>query len=242
MKTGWKVIGDDAERRIAELKATDENKNLLSYEQAKRIALEELRDEVRPYLKRIEELERDVFQTTGALPPLKAWVRWTRNTLVVTAKSKVRARELLQLSRNRFDDDWSECDGDWWYHLAHNESIWVEERDANGRNTGKFYQSLSQDEVAAILDAHAAPYHTMRITRLLDMVGEDRIESGASTAGTPYKITTSVRQYSWDNSTIHVDCEIDDGCHVLHRPTRYVTRELPQVEVVTAAEWKSQGF
>lgn len=242
MKTGWKVIGDDAERRIAEFKASNENENLSSYDEAKHMALNQLRDQVAPYQKRIAELEADLFQTAGSLPPNKAWKKWSpRKTTIVIARTKKRARELVGDSRHWFDSHWSECDGDWWYCLANRESLWIEERNELGSGTDIFQSCLTHDEAEVILESHAESYRTLNISSLLDMVDEELIDSGVTEMGTPYTIRTSVSRFDFVNPTIHVCCEIDDGCDVSFFPTSYVIRALPQVEVATTAGWAIEG-
>ena len=241
MKTGWKVTGNDAGRRIAEFKASNENENLLSYEEAKQTALKQLRDQVAPYQIRIAELEGDVFQTAGALPPMKAWqTGYFRKNYLVAATSKKRAREIVGESRHWFDENWSACEGDWWYRLARHESVWMVERDEQGSEIGTFNRCLTQDEAAALLEQHADFYRTIDASHLLRLVGEGLIEANVSTAGTHYKITTTVQQCNWDHANLHVECRIDDGCNLVRHPAIYFGRELPQDAVI--AGWKTEGF
>lgn len=241
MKTGWKVIGNDAGRRIAEFRVSDEPEALMRYVDARQIALDQLRNQIAPYLARIKELESDVFEESGALPPLKAWQTEYRSTnYIVAAKSKKRAAELVDESRHWFDSNWSACDGDWWYRLAHEEALWIEKRDEKGLRSVTFHQCLTKDVAAAILEQHATAYRTINPSRLLRLVDEDLIEANVSTAGTPYKITTTVRRYNWGHESLHIECRIDDGCNLVRHPSVYIIHELPQGEVV--AGWKTEGF
>lgn len=243
MRTGWKVVGSDAERQIVEYKATEEKDQLLPYGEAKHIALEQLRSHIAPYLAKIEEIERDVFHSVGALPPLKAWSRgYGKWNHVVTAKTKKRAREIVSESKYGFDTGWKECSDYWWYRLASHEAIWVEDQDVFGRGNGKFRRCLTRQEAATILDEHITPYRTIAARRLLPLVGEDREDSEVTSFGTPYKIKTTIRRNYRDDSKLHVECQIEDGQSVIWHPVAHVERVIPQDELVSENAWTTEGF
>ena len=150
--TRWKVFGVETDTRVAEFKIENPDDQLMTYEEAKASALQRLKDHVAPYLARIEELEQDVFAETGALPPLRAWKRSYGSNAVITAKTKKRAAELAEESLYGFNIGWDACEGDWWYHLAREEAVWIEEQDDQKQGTGVFYKPLAREEAEQIVE------------------------------------------------------------------------------------------
>jgi hypothetical protein len=227
--------------RIAEFKIDNPHDKLLPYEEAKNEALKKLRDHVAPYLARIEELERDEFAKTGALPPLRAW-RYDYRHTVVTAKTKKRARELANESRYGFETGWDECGGDWWYHLAQEEAIWIEELDDKKQGTGVYYRPVGQEEAEQILEPYLSPYRTMDIYELLGKVGHTSTTTGVNSLGTPYRVTTRIWESGWGKKRVQVTAEIE-GCRGWYgRHSLDVERELPEPVVVGTEEWAKEGF
>jgi hypothetical protein len=229
--TGWKMVDYDENTRIAEFKADESDNELVSYEEAKAQALKKMKDHVAPYLARIQDLEQDTFAETGALPPLKAWRCDYSHKAIVVAKTKRRAAELMEESRYGFNLSWFECEGDWWYHLAQEEAIWVEELDDKERGTGVFYKPVSGKEAKNILEPYLSAYRTMDIDDLLKRVDQTSTDTGISSEGTAYKIKFEVR--NWDKGHIRVDAELD---HCLNWKGRYslcVFRELDLALVST---------
>jgi hypothetical protein len=214
---------------------------VMPYEEAKALALQRLKDHVAPYLTRIDQLGKDQFLDTGALPPLKAW-RYEFRHAVVTAKTKKRAIELVRTNRYGFDSSWRECCGDWWYHLAHEEAVWIEKQDDRRQGTGVFYKPLDRDEAEQILEQQVSPYRTIGINELLGQVGRTWTATGVSSQGTPYKITTAVRHWDWDEEHICVEAGIDDDLGWGCQPSKSVKRDLPELAVVGAEDWAKEGF
>ena len=242
--TGWRMVDWDENTRIAEFKIDNPHDKLVSYEEAKAQALKRLRDHVAPYLARIEELEQDKFVEAGALPPLKAWRCDYSHKAIVVAKTKRRAAELTRESRYGFNLSWHKCKDEWWYHLAHEEAIWVEERDDQKQGTGVFYKPLSREEAEQILELHISPYRTMNIDELLALVGQTLTATGISSQGIPYKITTEVEQGTSVSSGQEVICvqigiDADRGWML---PWVSVLRDLPERVVVGTEEWVKEGF
>ena len=240
--TGWRMVDWDENTRIAEFKIDNPHDKLVSYEEAKAEALKRLRDHVAPYLARIEELEQDKFVEAGALPPLKAWRCDYSHKAIVVAKTKRRAAELTRESRYGFNLSWHKCKDEWWYHLAHEEAIWVEERDDQKQGTGVFYKPLSREEAEQILEPHISPYRTMNIDELLALVGQTTTMTGISSQGTPYKIKTEVRRWDWDKERIRVEAVVDDCLGWGWRLSVSVDRDLPEPVVVETEEWAKEGF
>jgi len=241
--TGWKMVDSGPDTRIAEFKTDNPNDALVSYQEAKADALKRLKDHVAPYLARIEELEQDMFVEAGALPPLKAWKQEYSHS-VITAKTKKRAMELAGESRYRFDSSWRECADDWWYHLAHEEAVWVEELDEQERGTGIFYKPLAREEAKQIIEPLLSPYRTMNIDELLALAGQTLTATGISSQGIPYKITTEVEQGTSVSSGQEVICvqigiDADRGWML---PWVSVLRDLPERVVVGTEEWVKEGF
>ena len=131
---------------------------------------------------------------------------------------------------------------DWWYHLAHEEAIWVEERDDQKQGTGVFYKPLSREEAEQILEPHISPYRTMNIDELLALVGQTTTMTGISSQGTPYKIKTEVRRWDWDKERIRVEAVVDDCLGWGWRLSVSVDRDLPEPVVVETEEWAKEGF
>ena len=242
MTTTWKLIGHDADLRIAEFRIDRNEEANLTYGEAKAKALEQLRDHIAPYLARIDELESDIFQVHGSLPPLKAWQLGYSDRLIVTSKSKKRAMELVDESRYSFDNRWSECDGDWWYRLAQEEAVWMENRSSTGLGNGTFHRGLKREEASAFLEEYISRYRDMSTFHLLSQVGQRRVDTLIAPFGTPYKIITNVQIYEWSQSTLNVECRIDDGFDVIWHPTITIERALPQFEMACAIDWRKEGF
>lgn len=245
--TGWKIVDSGSETRIAEFTVVNSYDNVMAYAEAKAAALQRLNDHVAPYLARIKELEQGQFAETGALPPLKAW-GYDRRHAVVTAKTKKRAIELAEETRYGFDSDWHECLGDWWYHLAHEEALWIEERDDRKQGTGVFYKPLAREEAKQILEPYISPYRTMDIHELLGQVDQISTVTGFSSQGTPYKVTTRIRRWDWDEDEdedegrIFVAAEINDCLGWNSSISLDVCRDLPELAVVGAEDWPKEGF
>jgi hypothetical protein len=236
-KIGWKVLGTESDRRVAEVRGDETGDTLSSYEEAKKEAVRCLREHVEPYLRRIEELEQDRFAVLGALPPCKAWHRrgdYLRSTTVVTAKTKKRAIELLGWSRFSFDFDFSEAGGDWWYHLANEEAIWIEEQDEQGRGTGVSLKPVSRDEAKRILEQHLLPYRTMSAEDLVSRLGEDSKATSLSSQGTPYRIKLKVQKYEWKPGTVQIEARLDDGLDGGCSESEYIDRDIAELPVVGA--------
>ena len=236
------MVDSGPDTRVAEFRVEYPGDTVMAYEEAKAAALQRLRDHVAPYLARIEELEQDVFGETGALPPFRAWRKWSGVRAVVIAKTKKRATELTRASRYSFDSRWHECSDDWWYHLAREEGVWIEEQDDRKQGTGVFYKPLGREEAEQILEPYISPYRTMGIDELLAQVGQTSTATGVSSHGTPYKIKTEVEQWDWDEDRIHVEAKIDDCLGWGRHRSACVVRELPELAVVATEEWAKEGF
>jgi len=240
---GWKVIGSESNVRIAEFRSNAPHDTLMPYKEAKAAALQRLRDHVSPYRGRIEELEQDVFADTGALPPFRAWRCSYGSKAIVTAKTKKRATELARENRYGFDCSWRECVDDWWYHLAQEEGIWVEEQDDRGQGNGIFYKPLDRVEAEQILEPYIAPYRTMDVEQLFAQAGQTSTATGVSSQGTPYKITTKVvREAFHGNDAVYVYAHIDDCLGWGYGHSTSVKRDLPELAVVGTEEWVKEGF
>ncbi len=243
---GWTIVGTGPETRIAEFRAENPDNNFISYEEAKAKALQRLKEHISPYLARIEELEDDLFAETGALPSLKAWRKRYGNRAIVIAKTKKRAMEIAWQTRHGFDSSWDECDGDWWYHLAGDEAVWVEEQDDRKRGTGVFYKPLDRDETEQILEQLISPYRSIDIAEVLGQVGQTSTDTGVSSQGTPYKITIKVQQeiIHPGQEGICVRVEIDDclGWHGWYSTYDSVYRELPELAIVGTEVWTKEGI
>tara|TARA_R110002096_G_scaffold380542_6_gene574478 strand:- start:1147 stop:1872 length:726 start_codon:yes stop_codon:yes gene_type:complete len=238
--TGWKVLGDGPSRRIAEFKTNKGDDTMLSYDEAKDDVLRFLKEHIDPFLQRIDELENDDDRVSGALPPFKAWC--SNYGTVVTAKTKKRAIELLETTRYSFNLDFNEAGGDWWYHLAHEEAVWIEETDEEGKGTDTYIKPVGRDEANHIIEEHLSPYRTMRLDELLSKVGEEIESTGESSDGTPYKLTTTIRRYEWQPDTIGVivrlDDELKEGCRVWDS----IDRDISELLVLSSVDWKKEGF
>src|SRR5690606_37307558 len=125
---------------------------LHGYEEAKQEALTKLREHIEPYLEQIARLESDEFAIAGKLPPCKAWMRYgwraADQRVVVAAKTKQGAKELAYETRFGIDHRWHEAGGDWWYPLALEEGVWIEELDDKNQGTGTFYRPLDNREAS----------------------------------------------------------------------------------------------
>jgi hypothetical protein len=225
-KIGWKVLGTESDRRVAEVRADEVGDTLSSYDEAKREAIQSLWEHAEPYLRRIQELEQDRFQVLGALPLCKAW---RSRTKLVTAKTKKRAIELLGRSRYSFDADFSEAGGDWWYHLAGEEAVWIEEQDERGKGTGVYLQPVERDEADRVLEEQLSQYRTLTGETLVSRIGEKVEATGVSSQGTPYRITTTVRRYEWQPDTVQLEARLDDGLDGGCRTWKWIDRKLPEV-------------
>ena len=230
-KIGWKVLGTESDRRVAEVRADEVGDTLSSYDEAKREAIQSLWEHAEPYLRRIHELEEDRFRVVGALPPCKAW---RSRSKLVTAKTKKRAIELLGWSRYSFDSDFSEAAGDWWYCHASEEAVWIEEQDERGRGTGVYLQPVERDEADRILEEHLSPYRTMSSEDLLSRVGEESKATGLSSQGTPYRVTLTVQK--WQPDTVQIEARLDDGLNKGCRRCEYVDREITELAIVGAVD------
>lgn len=240
--TRWKVFGVETDTRVAEFKIENPDDQLMTYEEAKASALQRLKDHVAPYLARIEELEQDVFAETGALPPLRAWKRSYGSNAVITAKTKKRAAELAEESLYGFNIGWDACEGDWWYHLAREEAVWIEEQDDQKQGTGVFYKPLAREEAEQIVEQTISPYRTMSIDVLLGQVGRTSTVTGGSSQGTPYKITTRVERGEYAEEVIFVRVRIDDFLNWKCPEHSWHERYLSKLTPTGAVDWAKEGF
>jgi hypothetical protein len=240
--TGWKMVGSEENTRIVEFRVEDPHDKLTPYEEAKAAALQSLRDHVAPYLARIEEIEQNLFAETGALPPLKAWRYDYGHKAIVTAKTKRRAIELAETTRHSFDSNWHECEGDWWYHLAHEESVWIEEQDDKKRGTGVYYKPLTREEAEQILEQHISRYRTMGIGELLSQVGQNSTVADISSQGTPYKVTTEVERGRYAEDLIFVRVQVDDFLGWKCPDFSLHERDLSKLTPIGAVNWVKEGF
>lgn len=235
-KTTWQVTGTDANRHLYEVRVNDSDDKLSSYEDAKQGALRMLREHIAPYLQRIDELEADQDRTSGALPPNKAW--WSESGKVVTAKTKKRAIELLDESRYGFDLNFTEAGGDWWYRLAREEAIWIEEIDPDGQETGNYFKPVVRDEAARIIEELLSPFRTMPVSELLARIDEDCQSTGVSSDGTGYQLTTKIRRFDWQPDTVRVTGELSDCLRGGCRESKYVECDVTEC----LAGWQKGGF
>ena len=169
-----------------------------------------MQDHLQPYLQRIEELQNDTFAVSKKLPPLNAWQEECSSRIVVAAPSKKRAMELAQISQYDMETYWEQCSGSWWYHLAYEEGVWCEERGDNGSGTGIYYRPISKVEADEIAAQHLNQYRVMPIDRLIRIAGQEVVETGESSTGTPYRFTAEIRIYDGRPEQIIVIGEVND--------------------------------
>ena len=237
-KTTWDVVGWDADVRIIEARATEYDVTVKSYEEAKKIALEKLRSHIRPYLARIEELESDQFLKKGAMPPMRIWRSQYGKRLVVTAKTKKRAAELVDETKHGFNTYWYEHFGDPWCDLAQREAVWVPQCDANGATTDKFQRCLMRDEAMEILREYARPYRDVDPRELLPLLGNKRTDKGTTEDGVAYEITTEAWRDHYNSAVMTVQFRICDGSGIIWIPPIVFERDFPKESVA----WKDEGF
>ncbi len=236
-RTGWVVMGADSDIHPVEIKL-DDGDDEQSYSEAKEQVLIQLRDHVAPYLNQINRLESDEFALTRKLPEFKAWRNYRRNAVVI-AKTKKRACDIACKTRYSFDLDWRECDGDWWYDLAAEEGLWIEEIDEKKVGTGIFYHPLSGEAKEQIAEESAAQFRSMDIFELLGKVGQRTSVTGEHKSGTPYRIDVRFEIYSFEPDKVAVEIVVDDhlgwGCS--ERKTIY--RDIPFEPKIN---WTEDGF
>jgi hypothetical protein len=240
-KQGWILTGQDADLKIFETRVSDKEysyKNLATYADAKAEAIKQLQDHIEPYLKRLEELQNDAFADSGKLPPFKAWCK-RNGRIVVAAKTKKRAMEFAHLSRNDMENYWQKCSGSWWYHLAYEEGVWCEEIGENRSGTGVFYRPIAREEADEIAVRHLNKYQTMPIDKLINIVGQEEVENGESSMGTPYRFTASISMSDWETEEICVIGVVDD-CLNWTRGWVSINRKLPLHKAVV--DWLKEGF
>lgn len=230
---GWVLRGEGADLQIYE---EEFSKNRLltetpaSYVEAKTLALKKLQSVVDRY----SELANDDFAISGVLPPYKAWVesvslgfRKSDRRFVVTAKTKKRAMEILNISRSSMEWSWRQCDGNWWYHLAHEEAIWAEEVDKELGGNGVFNRSLGREGAREIAQQVLAFYESMSNTELQSLLGLVKLEKGVSLSGIPYEIESIVRRADWPPNKIVVAIEVDDRLEWSGQASCCFSREVP---------------
>ena len=71
-RTGWTLMGDDAEVRPVEIRLGGQE-HRRPYAEVKTEALEKLRSHIEPYVEQIARLESDEFEESRKLPHNKAW-------------------------------------------------------------------------------------------------------------------------------------------------------------------------
>lgn len=216
-KTTWEVIGTGAETRIHEVPGN----NGKTYEDAKKEAIDRLEEIVRPYVTRLIGLGTDIFREQGRLPELKVCVS---NTRLVSAKTKIRAVELLGCSRYDFDQGFCGAapQDDWWYTFAREEGAWVRRRDKNGMRTGEYTELPRREDIDTLLDAALADYMRMPFTLLEPLEGERQTIERCR--GKAYLITITVER--WDERTFHVAAEIDSVWPMIKSIWRHPDEEL----------------
>lgn len=230
-------MGAESQIRPVEVKLNRDDETQ-SYSQARELALTQLRDHVDPYLDQISRLESDEFSLTRRLPQFKAW-RYARRNAVVVAKTKKRACEIVRESRYGFDQYWRECDGDWWYDLASDEGLWIEETDEKKVGTGVFYHPISREEKKQIAEGYAAQFRSMDIFDLLTRVGQRITETGEHETGTPYRIDVRFEVRSFDPDKVAVEITVDDHLGWYCSEYQTVYRDIPREPTFN---WGDEGF
>lgn len=230
-------MGAESQIRPVEVKLNKDDEKQ-SYSEARELALSQLRDHVAPYLDQISRLESDEFSLTRKLPRFKAWRYGSRNA-VVLAKTKKRACEIVRQSRYGFDQYWRECDGDWWYDLASDEGLWIEEIDDKKVGTGVFYHPISREQKKQIAEGYAAQFRSMDIFGLLARVGQRITETGEHDTGTPYRIDVRFEVYTFEPDNVAVEVTVDDHLDWESFGRATIYRAIPTVPTVN---WGDEGF
>ena len=150
--------------------------------------------------------------------------------------------ELAQQTRHCFDSSWHECKGDWWYHLAQEEAVWVEELDDQERGTGVFYKPLGREEAEEILEQYLSPYRMMNSDELLALVGQSSTTTGVSSQGTPCMITAEVDRGEYEADLIFVRVRLDDFLGWQCPAFSWYERDMSELAVVETEEWAKEGF
>jgi hypothetical protein len=241
-KQGWIRTGRDSNLGIVETRASDSEYaygELTTYADAKAEAIKQLKDHIQPYLQRIEELQNDAFADSGKLPALQGWFRHDSGRVVVTAKTKKRAMELAEISRYEMENDWEKCDESWWYHLAYEEGVWCERIDENDAGTGVFFRPIAWEEANEIIVRRLHKYRIMPIDRLITIVGQEEVESGESSMGTPYRFTARIRNSGCPTEEICVEGVVDACLAGTSQQWASIYRELLQPQTIG---WVKEGF
>ena len=236
-KQGWLITGQGAETRIYEARLDEFEwrcDQLASYEVAKAEALKRLRDQAEPLLAAISMLLTDEYAEAGKLPQMKAW-RNRREDCIVIAKTKRRAMEITRSSRYGFTEDWTQCEGDWWWGVPLVEGVWVAEM--NGQDfTGNHVRCLGRDGARELAEQHVQKYREMPTDKLVALDGFSATETEVDPHGTPYRINTTVRVR---NEMVEIEVEVNDRLGRDGRWSTYHSRPLPQPEPV---DWVVEGF
>lgn len=241
-KRGWILTGQNAGLSIIEVVASpkeDDYERLSTYSDAKAEAIKQLNDHIQPYLNRLEELQNDAFAQSGKLPALQGWFRHNSGRIVVTATTKKRAIELVKLSRYEIETHWRKCDGNWWHHLACEEGVWCEERGENGSGNGVFFRPIELEEANEIAVRHLNKYQAMPIDRLISLLGQECVENGKSSMGTPYRFKARISISGRETKEICVTGNVDASLAWKSRGWASIKRKLP---IPQAVDWVMEGF
>ena len=236
-RQGWLIAGKGEETRIYEARLDElewRSDQLRSYEEAKAEALRRLREQVEPLLEAISMLLTDDYAEAGKLPQVKAW-RNRREDCIVIAKTKRRTMEITRESRYSFTDDWTQCQGDWWWGIPLEEGVWVAEKDGQ-EFTGNYFRCLGRDGARELAEQHMQKYREMPVEELVALDGLSATETGVDSHGTPYRINTTVRVRE---TKVKIEVKVDDR---LGRDGYWwadCSRMLPQPETV---DWVAEGF
>ena len=151
--------------------------------------------------------------------------------------------ELARQTRNSFDSSWHECKGDWWYHLAQEEAVWVEERDdQEARNRRLSTSRWVEKKLNRSSNTYISPYRTMSIDELLALVGQTSTTTGVSSQGTPYMITAEVDRGEYEEDLIFVRVQLDDFLGWQCPAFSWYERNLSELATVETEEWAKEGF
>lgn len=246
-KQGWILSGLDAGLEIYETRLSENEtrfSRLTTYVEARDSAIKQLQEHVQPYLDKIAELQNDSFKVPNRLPTCKAWFQRhstgvkTSVCRVVAAKTKKRAIELAGISRYEFDNAFDDCLGNWWFHLAQEEGIWVSDYNSALEEKEKFVRPLSSVEACIIAEEMKERCRTIPFDGLLSMLGEEIVEEGESTLGTPY--TVRVHIFPNESETrVRVNIDVTDDLYHGGRFYETLNREIPSLAEV---DWVKEGF
>lgn len=199
-KSYWEIVERGAETRIREVRGEGR-----TYEEARDEAIAHLESVVSPHLKRLEELRTDAFRDRGRLPDLKVWDGFQ---MVVAAKNRKRAMELVGFNRHSFEVQFSEAeaDSDWWYRLARQEGVWKKIPDEFGMG---FLPAMTYPEAESILDRELESHQEMPVEDLRRLPTEEITRDGTASTGTVYTINVTVWRLR-ANVFVVAGCLLDD--------------------------------